>query len=101
MGSVAAGQHHLVIRTEVDGENVRLCVIDNGTGIAPQNLKSVFDAFWTSKAGGIGVGLAICKSIIAAHQGTLTASNNVGPGATFCATWPVRLRASLARSEHG
>jgi signal transduction histidine kinase len=50
----------------------------------------VFDAFWSTKAGGIGVGLAICQSIVTAHRGSLTVANNPDGGATFCATWPVR-----------
>jgi len=50
----------------------------------------VFDAFWSTKPGGIGIGLAICQSIISAHHGSLTVLNNPDGGATFCATWPVR-----------
>jgi signal transduction histidine kinase len=80
----------LVVRTEIDGPNVRLHVIDNGSGIAPESLKDVFDAFWTTKAGGTGVGLTICQSIVAAHRGRLTVQNNPGGGAWFSATWPLR-----------
>jgi signal transduction histidine kinase len=90
MSELAAEQRHLEIATEIDGPNVLLRVVDHGTGIATENLKNVFEAFWSSKPGGIGVGLAICLSIVAAHHGTLTASNNPDGGATFCATWPVR-----------
>ncbi len=93
MGEVAAQDRRLTIGTEIDGDNVRVRVADRGTGIAPENLKNVFEAFWTSKSGGIGVGLAICRSIISAHRGTLTAFNNPGGGATFCATWPIRQQA--------
>jgi signal transduction histidine kinase len=82
-----------VVRTELDGANVRLCVLDRGTGIAPEDLKSVFEAFWSTKAGGTGVGLAICQSIVVAHRGSLTVANNPDRGATFCATLPVRQRA--------
>ena len=77
----------LTIRTESNGE-ARLYVTDNGTGIPSDHLKSVFDAFWTTKAGGMGMGLAICQSIVAAHGGTIAATNNAERGATFCVTLP-------------
>ena len=93
MNDTEAMQRKLVIRTELGGAQVRLCVVDQGKGIAQQDLKNVFDAFWSTKPGGIGVGLAICQSIIRAHHGTMTAVNNPAGGATFCATWPVRPKA--------
>jgi signal transduction histidine kinase len=55
-----------------------------------QDIKNVFDAFWSTKAGGTGIGLAICKSIVHAHHGTLTASNNPEGGATFLVILPLR-----------
>jgi len=60
-----------------------------GTGVALDDMKNVFDAFWSTKAGGMGIGLAICQSIITAHRGTLTVANNPDGGATFCATLPM------------
>ena len=50
----------------------------------------MFDAFWSTKAGGMGIGLAICQSIVTAHHGRLTVANNPEGGATFCAALPVR-----------
>jgi signal transduction histidine kinase len=90
MGSIEAAQRRLVVRTELQGANVCMDVIDNGVGIAPQSLDSVFDAFWSTKDGGTGVGLTICRSIVSAHRGTLTVHNNPDGGARFCASWPVR-----------
>jgi C4-dicarboxylate-specific signal transduction histidine kinase len=90
MGGVNAERRLLTLRTDHDGTNVRLCVVDRGTGIAPGDLDKVLEAFWSTKAGGIGVGLAICHSIITAHRGTLTATNNPDGGATFCFTLPLR-----------
>ena len=58
-------------------------VTDAGTGLKPEDLHKVFDAFWTTKQNGIGMGLAICHSIIEAHGGKIWAENNTGPGATF------------------
>lgn len=90
MREVPMHERRLLVRTEFDGAGVRLCVVDRGTGIAAGDLKHVFDAFWSTKASGIGVGLAICRSIVAAHKGGLAASNNPGGGATFCVTLPLR-----------
>jgi signal transduction histidine kinase/ABC-type uncharacterized transport system substrate-binding protein len=90
MSGLEATKRKLTIRTELDGVNVRLCVVDQGTGIAPDDIKNVFDAFWSTKTGGMGIGLAICQSILTAHRGRLTVANNPDGGATFCATWPVR-----------
>ena len=90
MSEVEATARKLVVSTELDGANVRLYVIDRGTGIAPQDIEHVFEAFWSTKAGGVGVGLAICQSIVRAHRGTLTVANNPDGGATFCVTWPAQ-----------
>jgi len=81
-------ERKLTIRTEATGAVVRFYVVDNGCGIAADDLKNVFDAFWTTKAAGMGMGLAICKSIIAAHHGSITATNNVEGGAAFCVSLP-------------
>ena len=90
MSGIETTRRKLTLRTEFRGANVRLCVVDRGTGIAPEDMKNVFDAFWSTKTGGMGIGLAICQSIVTAHRGTLTVANNPDGGATFCATWPVR-----------
>lgn len=68
---------------------VRLSVIDNGTGISPENMSKLFGAFFTTKQQGMGIGLAICKSIVEAHGGTLTAHNNDFGGATFDVVLPI------------
>jgi signal transduction histidine kinase/ABC-type uncharacterized transport system substrate-binding protein len=89
MGGIKADERRLTIRTESREREIRLCVVDNGSGIAAGHLKSVFDPFWSTKSGGMGMGLAICHSIIASHRGTVAAANNPGPGATLCITLPV------------
>jgi C4-dicarboxylate-specific signal transduction histidine kinase len=90
MGPNPEADRILTIRTDAVGGYVRFCVVDRGPGIAAENLKNIFDAFWSTKVGGMGIGLAICHSIIVAHRGRLTAFNNKNGGATFCAELPMR-----------
>lgn len=66
-----------------DGDAVGLSVRDSGPGIPEENLDRVFESFFTTKQGGMGIGLAICRSIIAAHGGSIAASNVPGGGAQF------------------
>lgn len=58
-------------------------VADAGTGLKKEHIQKAFDAFWTTKENGIGMGLAICHSIIEAHGGKIWVENNMGAGATF------------------
>ncbi len=90
MNGVDVAARAVTIRSELVGVDVRLTVVDNGPGIAEDDLKHVFDAFWSTKPGGMGIGLAICQSIVAAHHGRITATNNAEGGATFCVTLPMR-----------
>lgn len=90
MNETAMADRRLVIHTEAQADAVRLSVADRGTGIAPEDFANVFDAFWSTKASGLGIGLAVCQSIITAHRGTLSVDNNADGGATFTACWPAR-----------
>src|SRR4051812_39241020 len=65
------------------GERAVLSVCDAGSGIDPPSIEKLFDAFYTTKPHGMGVGLSISRSIIESHEGRLWASANEGPGATF------------------
>jgi PAS domain S-box-containing protein len=79
----------LVIRTERDEhDHVRLSVRDAGVGFDPQAMSRLFDAFYTTKSGGMGIGLSVSRSIIERHQGRLWATPNDGPGATFAFSIP-------------
>ncbi len=79
----------LLIKTvREDGDRVRLTVRDAGVGIPLQSLDSLFDAFYTTKSGGMGIGLFVSRSIIEKHQGRLWAEPNDGPGATFSFSIP-------------
>ena len=80
----------MTVRTESADDTVRLSVVDRGCGIAATDLKKVFDPFWSTKRGGMGMGLAISRTIVAAHGGILSACNNAERGATFCVALPMR-----------
>jgi len=88
MGSVEAGARELSISTHQDHTGVVVAVRDSGPGIDPAHPERVFEAFHTTKSGGLGMGLSICRSIIDAHGGRLWASANVPRGAMFQFTLP-------------
>jgi C4-dicarboxylate-specific signal transduction histidine kinase len=89
----------LVIKTERDeGDRVRLTVRDAGVGFDPQAVEQLFDAFYTTKGDGMGIGLSVSRSIIERHNGRLWATLNEGPGATFSFSIP-RASEGLARGD--
>lgn len=70
--------------TSADGDgSVVFCIRDTGPGIADENLEQIFDSFFTTKDMGMGIGLAICQSIVVAHGGRMTVSNHPDGGAQF------------------
>lgn len=83
-------ERHLTIRTvRVDAQTICADVEDTGPGIAPDHLGRLFESFFTTKEGGMGIGLAICRSIVEAHGGRIEAANLPGRGARFRFTLPV------------
>jgi C4-dicarboxylate-specific signal transduction histidine kinase len=90
MGSVQEGPRELSISTEQTQANgVLVAVRDTGPGIDGEHLERVFDAFYTTKSSGVGMGLSICRSIIEAHGGRLWADANESRGALFQFTLPI------------
>jgi PAS domain S-box-containing protein len=80
----------LLIKTESETANhVRVMVRDTGNGLDPQSLGKLFDAFYTTKIGGMGIGLSVSRSIVERHNGRLWAEPNDGPGATFVFSIPL------------
>jgi signal transduction histidine kinase len=79
----------LLIRSGTDeSEQVVISVQDSGPGIDPENLDHLFEAFYTTKPQGLGMGLAVSRSIVENHDGSLWATVNPDKGATFRFTLP-------------
>jgi signal transduction histidine kinase len=83
MGSAEERARELSISTQQDRPGVLVAVRDSGPGIDPEHLDRVFDAFYTTKSSGTGMGLSICRSIIDAHGGKLWAEANEPRGTVF------------------
>ena len=88
MSEVHDRPRQLLIKTAADNDSVRLTVRDAGAGIPSESIDSLFDAFFTTKSGGMGIGLFVCRSIVERHHGRLWAESNDGPGATFSFSLP-------------
>jgi C4-dicarboxylate-specific signal transduction histidine kinase len=89
MSDVTVGQRQLTIESRrITTHEVEVLVADNGPGFPEEILQHLFEPFHTTKAEGLGLGLAICRSIIAAHGGRLVAGNENGRGATVRLTLP-------------
>jgi C4-dicarboxylate-specific signal transduction histidine kinase len=90
MQAVTDVPRQLTIRTthQDEARQVLLTVEDCGVGISAEKADQLFIAFYTTKSGGMGMGLSICRSIVEGHGGRMWASNNAGPGATFQFTLP-------------
>jgi C4-dicarboxylate-specific signal transduction histidine kinase len=99
MSGVDDGARELWLSTATDDEGcVRLAVRDSGPGLDPQSAARLFEAFYTTKPEGMGMGLAICRSIVEAHGGRLWASANEPRGAVFQLTLPLE-QAEAAPAE--
>jgi signal transduction histidine kinase len=88
MRDVGEQKRELLISSRSEPDGVSVEVRDSGPGLAPADFECVFEAFYTTKPGGLGLGLSICRSIIEAHNGTLSAHHNVPRGAIFRFTAP-------------
>jgi C4-dicarboxylate-specific signal transduction histidine kinase len=95
MQSVTDRPRELLIRSLQDEtQQVLVSVTDCGVGISAENADRLFNAFFTTKSSGMGMGLSICRSIVEAHGGRLSVSGNVGSGATFQFVLPAQKQAA-------
>lgn len=90
IGHAANANHKVVVRTAMQGTaSLRCTVEDSGPGIDPQHLERIFESFFTTKNGGMGIGLAICRSVVEAHGGCIAADClSAHGGARFSFTIP-------------
>jgi signal transduction histidine kinase len=90
MSEVKERSRELVISTSwIEPFSVLVAVSDSGQGLPPGNFERIFEAFYTTKSSGLGMGLSICRSIVEAHGGRLWATPNEPHGAVFCITLPL------------
>jgi signal transduction histidine kinase len=90
----------LLVKTDRRGhEAVVISVEDTGSGISPEKMSTIFDEFVTTKVQGMGLGLAICKSIVESHHGQLAVSSGINGGARFEVILPTAPTAQLSRNE--
>ena len=90
MSSSKSDHRVLELKTSVNGRHeVLVTVADNGAGVGEENLEKIFDAFFTTKPNGMGMGLSICRTIIESHEGSLTAVPNKPHGMEFRIVLPI------------
>jgi signal transduction histidine kinase len=100
VGAVADGAREVLITTaQADPNGVLVAVKDSGPGLTPASYERLFEAFYTTKPGGLGMGLSICRSIIEAHQGRVWVTANLPRGAVFQFTLPPE-REETIPAEH-
>jgi signal transduction histidine kinase/ligand-binding sensor domain-containing protein len=89
MAGIEGREKMIRVQTQLEGgDKVKLLVRDSGVGLDPRGIEKLFEAFHTTKEHGLGIGLAISRSIIESHKGRLWATANDGPGATFSFSIP-------------
>ena len=101
MTEMGEGSRRLLIGTRKEGSDGFLVTVqDSGPGLRPDSLDNLFDAFYTTKPDGMGMGLSICRSIVESHGGRLSAGSHDGPGATFQFTLPTHGEGDSRSRQH-
>jgi PAS domain S-box-containing protein len=90
----------LVISSRAEGENVEFTFTDTGTGMSEQTKSKIFMPLFTTKAQGMGFGLAICKRIVEAHGGKITVESSLSKGTTFTLTLPIEQKPKIEGESH-
>jgi C4-dicarboxylate-specific signal transduction histidine kinase len=91
MAGVDARRREIVVRTACEGDRVCMSVRDSGAGFDAADAERLFDAFFTTRADGMGMGLSVSRSIVESHHGRLSATLNDGTGATFSFCLPAKI----------
>jgi ligand-binding sensor domain-containing protein/signal transduction histidine kinase len=101
MEEVRLGQRRLFVRTATEPGAVRISVLDSGQGLGDRDPEHLFQAFETTRATGLGMGLSIARSVVEAHGGRIWAENNAGQGAAFHFTLPISVEEPEEGSSNG
>jgi signal transduction histidine kinase len=96
MAGVEGRSRILTITSDATNDHVCVTIGDTGTGIDPKKIQHVFDALYTTKPGGLGLGLSICRKIIILHGGRLWAKESTTQGTTFVFALPLRQSAQIS-----
>lgn len=100
MNSVTDRERILTIKSQVcESDHVLITLEDSGTGIEPNQIDRIFEAFFTTKVDGIGMGLPVCRSIIESYGGRLSASSEIGKGSQFQIILPINAGAGPMASS--
>jgi two-component system, LuxR family, sensor kinase FixL len=89
MADCNSSDRRLLVASQHENGAVRVSVTDGGGGIPEEKMEQVFERFFTTKKKGMGLGLSVCRTIIAEHHGKIWATNNDGSGATFHFSLPI------------
>ena len=89
MSETPPEQRKLILRTQVKDDGIRVTVRDFGPGIDKENVDRIFQPFFTTKRTGLGMGLALCRTIVEAHEGHIWAENHSDGGTTFFIELPI------------
>jgi signal transduction histidine kinase len=97
MADTPARARHLQVSTETqDDANVKVTVLDNGSGIDPSNMDRLFDSFFTTKSDRLGLGLSMARAIVHMHGGEIWAERRVAGGTAFIFTVPLSQKSETA-----
>src|SRR5262249_4052137 len=99
MADVDGRARVLIASSKIADGQVTVTISDTGVGVDPASKERLFDAFYTTKSGGLGLGLSICRKIIDAHGGRLWVENKTTHGATFAFTVPLRQAVQMSKTR--
>ena len=101
LADTPAAQREVRVSSTVAGDQVLVQVADTGPGVDAELLEKIFDPFFTTKSAGLGMGLSICRTIVASHGGQLSAARRESGGTVFTFSLPMRPaeHPGLARTE--
>lgn len=86
--AMTEGEGHLLLKAVMHRDRVRICVVDNGKGIAEENIQRLFQAFYSGRSGGMGLGLTSARTILNAHGVHVDVESTLDAGTTFTLTFP-------------